>query len=258
MSTRIALLSDIHGNVAALEAVRKALKKEKPDQVIVAGDLVFQGPEPEAALAAVREMEAAGALVVGGNTDVAVADADYSAAFPWFTDGVPESFQVAAEWANDQLSDEALDWLRKLPTERRLRVAGGDGRGDPDGVTMVLGVHASPGSQTLGFDQHLDPSVTLDRMSRTDARVVCVGHTHVPEIREFGWRLIVNGGSAGWVFDGDPTASWALITIADGEVSAEIRRAEFDTIAVSNALSTRGLPGDVYRAATVRTGKLVR
>ena len=60
------------------------------------------------------------------------------------------------------------------------------------------------------------------------------------------------------MFDGDPTASWALIELADDEVSAEIRRAEFDTMAVSNAISARGLPGDVYRAATVRTGKLVR
>jgi hypothetical protein len=85
----------------------------------------------------------------------------------------------------------------------------------------------------------------------------------MPEIREFGWKLIVNGGSAGYVFDGDPTASWALATIdGDGEdgttVTAEIRRTEYDNLAVANAISARGLPGDVYRAATVRTGKLVR
>ena len=99
-------------------------------------------------------------------------------------------------------------------------------------------------------------------MSRTDARVICCGHTHMPEVREFGWKVIVNGGSAGYVFDGDPTASWALVTLDgagdDGStVTAEIRRAEYDNLAVSNAISARGLPGDVYRAATVRTGKLV-
>ncbi len=69
---------------------------------------------------------------------------------------------------------------------------------------------------------------------------------------------IVNDGSAGYVFDGDPTASWARIDI-DGETPvAEIKRTEFDVLAVANAISARGLPGDVYRAATVRTGKLVR
>ena len=60
------------------------------------------------------------------------------------------------------------------------------------------------------------------------------------------------------MFDGDPTASWASVTIVEGEVGAEIRRTEFDVLSVANAISARGLPGDVYRAATVRTGKLVR
>jgi predicted phosphodiesterase len=114
------------------------------------------------------------------------------------------------------------------------------------------------GSQTQGFDQALDASVVLERVSRTDARVICCGHTHLPDVRDLGWKVIVNDGSAGYVFDGDPTASWALVTIDDDVVSAEIRRVEFDTMAVSNAISARGLPGDVYRAATVRTGKLVR
>ena len=87
--------------------------------------------------------------------------------------------------------------------------------------------------------------------------IVC-GHTHQPEVRDLGWKVIVNDGSAGYVFDGDPTASWALIDIADGEVKAEIRRTAFDVLSVANAISARGLAGDVYRAATVRTGKLVR
>jgi len=55
-----------------------------------------------------------------------------------------------------------------------------------------------------------------------------------------------------------PTASWARIDVDGGEVKAEIQRTEFDALAVANAISERGLPGDVYRAATVRTGKLVR
>jgi diadenosine tetraphosphatase ApaH/serine/threonine PP2A family protein phosphatase len=88
--------------------------------------------------------------------------------------------------------------------------------------------------------------------------VIGCGHTHVPEVRDLGWKVIVNSGSAGYVFDGDPTASWALIELVEGEVHAEIRRVEFDVMAVANAITERGLPGDVYRAATVRTGKLVR
>jgi len=270
VSTRIAVLSDVHGNALALEAVRKAIKKEKPDVTLIAGDLVMNGPEPGAAVDAIREMEREGAIVVQGNTDIAVADADYSAAFPWMLEsGVSDTIRAAAEWAHDALDDDQLAWLRRLPAERRVRI----------GEDLVLVTHASPGSQTQGFDRDLDPSTVLERISRTDARVICCGHTHIPNVQEFGWKVIVNDGSAGWIFDGDPTASFALVTLdgaapapsADGQdedddeanearttVAAEIIRADYDVLAVSNAISARGLPGDVYRAATVRTGKLVR
>ena len=271
MSTRIAVLSDVHGNLVALEAVRKALKKEKPDVTLIAGDLVMNGPEPGATVDAIREMERDGAIVVQGNTDVAVADADFAAAFPGMLEsGVPDAIRAGAEWAHDALDDEQLAWLRRLPAERRVRI----------GEDLVLVTHASPGSQTQGFDQGLDPSTVLERISRTDARVICCGHTHIPHVHEFGWKVVVNDGSAGYAFDGDPTASYAIVTLGeatapasddtDGEsdgddgarsgatIETEIKRAEYDVLAVSNAISARGLPGDVYRAATVRTGKLVR
>ncbi|MBI2763898.1 MAG: metallophosphoesterase family protein [Chloroflexi bacterium] len=248
MSSRVAVLSDVHGNITALEAVRKAVNREKPDAVLIAGDLVLNGHDPAGSVAILREMERAGAIIVQGNTDIAVADFDYTAAFPWMADGVSDAIRAAAEWAHDALDDEGLAWLRRLPAERRLMV----------GDTMLLVTHASPGSQTAGFDRDLDAGVTLERLSRTDARVICCGHTHIPEVRDFGWKQIVNAGSAGNTFDGDPTASWALITLDEETVTAEIQRTEFDTMAAATAISARGLPGDVYRAATVRTGKLVR
>jgi putative phosphoesterase len=248
MSTRLAVLSDCHGNLVALEATLEAIRAEKPDAILVAGDLVLNGPDPAGTLDAVRALDAEGALVVSGNTDIAVADFDYTAAFPQYAEGVPDAIRAAAEWAHDELGDERLDWLRRLPAERRLWVED----------TLVLVVHASPGSQTRGFDQALDATVVLERAMGSDARVICVGHTHLPDIRDLGWKLIVNDGSAGYVFDGDPTASWALVELDGEDVRAEIRRTSFDSLAVANAISSRGLPGDVYRAATVRTGKLVR
>lgn len=246
---RIAVLSDVHGNRVALEAVLAEIRRERPDAVLVAGDLVLNGPDPNGTIDTLRALESEGGLIVSGNTDIAVGDFDYGSAFPQYQDGVPDIVRVAAEWAHDELGDDQLDWLRRLPAERRLRSAD---------ETLVLVVHASPGSQTRGFDQALDANVILERAAATDARVMCVGHTHVPEIRDLGWKIIVNAGSAGYVFDGDPTASWAMVDIDDGIVTADIRRTEFDVLGVANAISERGLPGDVYRAATVRTGKLVR
>ncbi|MGP1673754.1 MAG: metallophosphoesterase family protein, partial [Candidatus Limnocylindrales bacterium] len=241
--------SDIHGNATALEAVLADVAKAKPDAVVIAGDLVLNGPEPSLVVDVLRSLADDGALVISGNTDIAVADFDYSAAFPWMTDGVPDAIVDAAEWAHDELGAERLDWLRRLPAERRWRASDD---------TLILACHASPGSQTAGFDQGLDPSVTIELIARTDARIVVCGHTHIPEVRDLGWKVIVNAGSAGYAFDGDPTASWALIEVADGEVNAEIQRTAFDTLSVATAISARGLAGDVYRAATVRTGKLVR
>ena len=232
--TRIALFSDVHGNVQALDAVRAAVAAAAPDVIAIAGDFAVNGANPAEMIDGIRELEAKGAVIVQGNTDIAVADGDYGAAYPWFSDGVPESYRIVAEWARDAIGPARLDWLRRLPSERRIRC---------DDGTLVLVTHASPGSQTAGFDANLDASVILDRLGRTDARVICCGHTHVPEVRDFGWKMIVNGGSAGYVFDGDATASWALLDVVDGNVTAEIKRTPFDALAASDAVSARGLRG---------------
>jgi predicted phosphodiesterase len=247
---RVAVLSDVHGNLAALEAALADIKRHKPDRVVVTGDLVFNGPRPGETLDRLRALETDGAIVIAGNTDIAVADADYAAAFPWMED-VPAAQRAAAEWAHDQLSDEQLDYLRRLPAERRLWVD----------ATLVLATHASPGSMTAGLATDLDPTVTVERVTRTDARVICCGHTHVADVRELGRKLILNPGSCGYAFDGDAAACWALLTLPDGEdaqPTAELFRPAYDAAAAAEEVAQRGLPGDVYRAATIRTGRLIR
>jgi putative phosphoesterase len=247
MPFRIALVGDIHGNVAALDAALGAIEAARPDAIAVTGDLVMNGPRPSEVLARIRALDAAGAAIVQGNTDIAVADFDFSAAFPWL-DEVPAAHRAVAEWTHDQLSDDDLAYLRRLPAERRIRVD----------ELLVLVCHASPGSQTDGLPADLEPSVTIQRITRTDARVIACGHTHVAEVRDFGRRLLVNPGSCGYAFDGDPAAAWALVTVDGDEVSADLRRTAYDPVPVADEVSARGLAGDVYRAATIRTGKYVR
>ncbi len=264
MAVRVAVLSDIHGNVAALEAALADVRKHKPDHVVVAGDLVFYGSRPAETVDRLRALQADGAAIIAGNTDIAVADFDYAAAFPWLDD-VPVGHRAAAEWAHEQLSDEQLDWLRGLPSERRVWA---------DGV-LVLTCHGSPGSQTAGLPADLDPTVTVERVTRTDARVIACGHTHIANVRELGRKLILNPGSCGVAFDGDPAACWALLTVpdqpaamdaeddGDDEVvdmthpTAELFRPAYDANTASEEVAQRGLPMDVYRAATIRTGRLV-
>jgi putative phosphoesterase len=248
MATNLAVLGDIHGNLAALEAALADATRQRPDAILVTGDLVLNGPRPAEVVDRIRQLEADGALVVQGNTDIAVADFDFSAAFPWM-DNVPEAQRAAAEWAHDQLSEEQRDYLRRLPAERRLW----------QDDSLVLVCHGSPGSQTSGLPVDLDPAVTVERVTRTDARVIACGHTHVADVRELGRKLIVNPGSCGYAFDGQPSACWALLTFDDGaEPTAQLFRPTYDSQAVADEVSSRGLAGDVYRAATIRTGRLVR
>ncbi len=260
MAMRLAVLGDIHGNLAALESALADIKRHKPDQLLVTGDLAFYGPRPADVVERLRKMESDGALVIQGNTDVAVADFDYAAAFPWLDD-VPAGHRAAAEWAHDQLSDEQLDWLRRLPSERRVWAGG----------VLVLNCHGSPGSQTAGLGTDVDPTVTMERVTRTDARVIVCGHTHVADVRELGRKLICNPGSCGVAFDGDPAACWALLTIPDqdkgdeddddvvdlAQPTVELFRPTYDAAQAAEEVSMRGLPGDVYRAATIRTGRRV-
>jgi diadenosine tetraphosphatase ApaH/serine/threonine PP2A family protein phosphatase len=188
------------------------------------------------------------------------------AAFPWL-EQIPAAHRAATEWAHEQLSDDQLDWLRRLPNERRLW--------SDDVLTLVC--HGSPGSITAGLPADLDSTVTVERATRSDARVICCGHTHLADIRELGRKLIVNPGSCGYDFGGDPGAGWALLTIPDqpdapadtdneddsavtdsAAPSAQLFRAHYDADAAAEEVAARGLTGDVYRAATIRTGRLIR
>jgi predicted phosphodiesterase len=246
---RIALLGDVHGNVAALDAAIAEIGRHKPDVIAVLGDHVLNGPRPAEAVDAIRDLAASGALVISGNTDIAVADGDYAAAFPWL-DEVPVSHRNAAEWARDQLSEEQLGFLRSLPAERRLAF---------DGELLLLACHASPGSQTAGMPVELDAATTMQYATRTDARVIGCGHTHVADLRELGRKLLLNPGSCGYAFDGSPEACWALLTASGGaEPQAQLFRTAYDAQSVAEEVSSRGLPADVYRAATIRTGRFVR
>jgi predicted phosphodiesterase len=224
---RVVVISDVHGNLAALEAIVAKLGALKPDQVAILGDHALFGPKPTETIDLIRKLQSNGALVTAGTGDIAVADLDY-----------------------DELDDDRIEWLRSLPTERRLRY----------GEISVTFCHASPGSRTIPLSADLDPSTTLELIGQTDARLVCVGFTHQARVKDYGWKVLVDAGSAGLPYDGEASAAFAVIDI-DPEaatISAEIHRATYDTEAVSDAITARGLAGDAYRAATVRTGKMVR
>ena len=105
---RVVVISDVHGNLAALEAIVAKLGALKPDQVAILGDHALFGPKPTETIDLIRKLQSNGALVTAGTGDIAVADLDYAASFPSLAGGLPPGLKAAVEWASDELDTTAL------------------------------------------------------------------------------------------------------------------------------------------------------
>ncbi len=239
---RYAILSDIHSNLEALTAVMEALASERVDRVLCLGDVMGYGADPAACLARVQ---ASGAIVIGGNHDLAcVGKADLD----WFN----EAARAAVLWTRDQLSVSDLDWLRRLP------------------LTAIEGpftlVHSSL-RHPERFEYLVDLAQAIDTMTACRTLMCLVGHTHVPCVVEYDRtrrriirvltkaeeltdvefrsepetvRYVVNPGSVGQPRDGDPRAGFALIDTNEKRFS--IHRVPYDVETAAQKIRRAGLP----------------
>jgi predicted phosphodiesterase len=230
---RVAIFSDVHGNAAALDAVLAAIRARGPfDRILNGGDLAFGGPRPREAVE--RLMESGHAAVVG-NTDEMVASS-------------PEGATGAvAAWARTRLTPEQVEWLRALPRSQRLQPGGGP--------PLVL-VHATPWSTTDMIDPAAPPATVSRAFEQADSHTLVYGHIHRAYAREVADGLIVNTGSVGFPFDGDPRPAWAILTLAGGAWRAEIVRTEYDREAAARDLLSSDHPDAGNFARRIRTGRL--
>ena len=229
---RVALLSDVHANLAALEAVLAALAPEKVEAIWVTGDTVGYGAEPSEVLALLRDR---GALLLLGNHDRAVATGE---GLEVFNDRAAVAARLHAKW----LSSEERDLLGGLPpvaTVERFTLCHGSLR-DPmwEYVTSVSAAAAS--------------------LAKAKTPFACHGHTHLPaiflgegdELRvarpktdrtyELGARCLINPGSVGQPRDGDPRAAYA--TIDTTAATATFHRVAYDIPREQDHIRRRGLP----------------
>jgi putative phosphoesterase len=229
---RLAVLSDIHGNLVSLDACIADLQAQGgADAILVAGDLCLDGPKPRKVL---QRLEQLGAQCVRGNTDRYLADPD------------GEAFEAVEDaqlvWTRKDLGEKWLEWLRALPFE--LRVG--------DDANQLLVVHANPSSD----DEHLWPDAdeaTLERLiGDCSAAAIAFGHLHLPYVRMWRGRLLVNVASAGLPKDGDPRACYAIFTQRDGGWQVKHRRVPFDVKRVATQLADCGIPGSADLIATLR------
>ncbi len=229
---RVAVLSDIHANLPALEAVLSAAGPV--DAVWQLGDVVGYGPEPDGVVA---RLAAIGATGVAGNHDLAALG---GSEIDWFN---PDA-KAAMEWTRGRIGEATRAWLAALPTTRR--------EGD-----MTL-VHGSPRDPVWEYVTTVP--IARANLAVLETTVGLHGHTHVPmawseregrldaispgpgsSFRLDGRPALLNPGSVGQPRDGDPTASWLELDTDAGTVTW--RRVAYDIEAVRLAMLDAGLPG---------------
>ena len=220
-------MSDVHGNLVALEAVLADLERDPPDLVVHGGDLALSGPQPEACIDRIRELGWPG---VAGNTDEVL----------WLP---PEEVRLPAKsvaWTKERLGPEGVEWLRAHPLEWQ--------RGDE----MAL-VHATPGDLWRAVQPDAPDTELESVFGPLEAALVTYCHIHQPYVRRIGSMTVANSGSVSIPLDGDPRPSY--LVIEDGVPRP--RRIEFDlerSIAVTMA---SGHPLAGWIAEWMRRGRQV-
>jgi putative phosphoesterase len=241
----LAVLSDIHGNLPALEAVLEQLEREPVDELVCLGDVAL-GPQPSETVAQVRALSCP---VVMGNWDA------------WVLEGFPPEkgepwrrFVEQGEWWAGRLSAEDRAFVRTFLPRFELQL---------DGVP-VLCFHGSPGSyddMILATTPHEE---LLHLFAGFDQPLMLGGHTHVQLVRVVEGTLVVNPGSVGLPFRGlplgelqliSPWAEYALVGVQDGRLSVDLRRASYDVERMLRRTIDSGVPhADWWADTWVRTG----
>ena len=233
---RVAVVSDIHGNLTAFEAVLADIRRISPDLVLHGGDLADGGSSPTEIVDQIRSLGWHGVM---GNTDemlvVPQALEDFAAQSP-APPALWEAVGRIAEATRAALGDERLAWMRELPRTLIL---------EPLAV-----VHATPESCWKAPPGKVTDAELRDIYGPMGRPVVAFGHTHLPSIRELDGEpdLLINTGSVGLPYDGDPRAAYLLL---DGMIPT-ILRVEYDVDRELKALAGCGLPGVEWTAKMLR------
>lgn len=229
---RVGFISDIHGNLFALESVLADLEKQNVDRVVCLGDICF-GPQAHECLARVRALECP---IVLGNWDA------------WSTEGFPPAddpigvmlYEIGDWWAS-LLTDDDRAFVKSFV--RTLDVATEDG-------TVLHCYHGSPRS----FNDWIFATTPDDDLkpmfAGVEAPILVGGHTHLQMVRRWGPQMIINPGSVGqpfsqWWPKTIRVGSWAeygMITAADGWLQIDLRRVPFDVEGLLEFCRASGMP----------------
>jgi putative phosphoesterase len=236
----LAIVSDIHGNLTALEAVVADIERRGPDRVLQGGDLALAGCQAAGVIDRVRELGWAGIV---GNTDELLWRPEERIVqernAPKLRDLLRVLFEDYAPATRELIRDERIEWLRRLPAVHR-----------EDGLVLL---HASPEDLWRAPLPDAEDSVLVATYESCRAKTVVYGHIHRPYVRRVGALTVANSGSVGSPFDGDPRASYLLV---DGS-ELEVVRVEYDIEREISLLLRSGYPDAQRLAETRRTGQFI-
>jgi putative phosphoesterase len=230
--TQLAVITDVHANMAALEASLAWIDGEGIETVYCGGDLVGYGPRPNEVCALVADREIP---TIYGNYDWAIARDEEDCGCAYVDKHDREIGQLSVDWTLANTDGASKEFMRALPFDLRFELAG----------KRVRLVHGSPRkvNEYLFEDK---PLKTFERIAAgADCDVLVFGHTHKPWVREHGGVLFVNCGSVGKPKDGDARAGFAVLDALDGGVEVEIVRVDYRAAAVADEMRGVGLPEEL-------------
>jgi predicted phosphodiesterase len=227
----VAVLSDVHGNAAALRAVLADLATQPHHRLVVAGDLARPGPRPAESLDALRALDPKTTTIIQGNSDRRLASGR----------GHP-----AVLWGRTQVGPERLAWLAALPFDCRITPPCGASPADD-----LLVVHATPTNMSAVLTVEPDPFGQLDVTPEARARellgdatanLILAGHVHYASSGVAAGRRFATVGSVGFPWDGDHRAAYALVTWDGAAWRPRHRRVAYDHQSVIDELRRIGTP----------------
>ena len=227
---KIAVISDIHGNMQALDSVLKDIKSQKCEKILCLGDLALAGPQPDKVIDFIKEQK--DWEVIQGNTDKLIGDFH-----PALADELKSKFEVmgnALEYDVNSLTQEQKEYLKNLPAQKTFMI---------DGV-KILAVHGSPRRNNEDILPDRPIKEIEEILKNADADLIFCGHTHIPcGYQTTHKQTVVNAGSVGRPMTEDAKPCYVVTEIENGKFSIEHRFVDYNRNLAAELLMQREFKG---------------
>ena len=255
---KIALFSDIHANLPALEACFKSIEQQQPDAIYCLGDLVGYNIWPNEVINEIRKRRIP---TIAGNYDQGIGLTSDDCGCAYKTDEEKDMGKISISFTNSIVKEEERNYLRTLPAHIKIEF-----QLNQDKLNLLL-VHGSPRRINEYLFEDREEKSMLRIMEGADADIMCFGHTHKPYHRVLNsmeegnnhYRHAINIGSVGKPKDGNPKGCYVLLTINDNSsiankesVQVQFIRFEYDIEKAAKAVVDSPLPNEY--AAMLRRG----